>query len=98
MLHKSNLWSEYLSEHTPLASSESRCDGSMLPVYASESGSGYGENHTEEASLAYVMKKEFVRRHWEQDKHSYDKEFVRFVDGKLQELDREKQNSSKAQR
>ncbi len=44
------------------------------------------------------MKKEFVRRHWEQDKHSYDKEFVRFVDGKLQELDREKQNSSKAQR
>ena len=51
---------------------------------------------TEEASLSYVMKKEFVRRHWEQDKHSYDKAFVHFVDGKLQELDREKQNSSKA--
>jgi len=51
---------------------------------------------TDEASLAYVMKKEFVRRHWEQDKQTYDKEFVRFVDRKLQELDREKQSSSKA--
>src|SRR6266571_6450861 len=45
MLHKSNLWSEYLSGHIPLASSESRCDVSMLPAYASESGSGYGESH-----------------------------------------------------
>jgi len=46
MLHKSNLWSEYLSGHVPLASSESRDGGPTLPAYASESRSGYGENHT----------------------------------------------------
>ncbi len=46
MLHKSNLWSENLSGYLPLASSESRNDGALLPAYASESGSGYGENHT----------------------------------------------------
>jgi hypothetical protein len=46
ILHKANLRSVYLSEHLPLASSESRDDGPALPAYASESGSGYGENHT----------------------------------------------------
>ena len=46
MLPKGNLRSDYLSEHLPPASFESRSDGPVLPAYASESGSGYGENHT----------------------------------------------------
>jgi hypothetical protein len=54
MLHKSNLWSENLSGYLPLASSESRNDGALLPAYASESGSGYGENHS---SFHHFLKK-----------------------------------------
>lgn len=45
---------------------------------------------TDEANIVDVLKKEFVRRHWEKDKLSYEKEFVRYIDGKLQELDRVK--------
>ena len=48
MLHKSNLWSEYLSGNLSLASFESRRDGLVLPAYASERRSGYGENHRRE--------------------------------------------------
>ena len=49
---------------------------------------------TDEANIVDVLKKEFVRRHWEKDKLSYEKEFVRYIDGKLQELDRVKPKSS----
>jgi hypothetical protein len=50
---------------------------------------------SDEAVISHVMKQEFMRRHWEQNKHTYNQELVRFIDGKLLELDREKQNSSK---
>lgn len=41
-----------------------------------------------------LLNKEQVRCYWEQNKHVYDLEFVEFIDGLCQELDREKQNSS----
>ncbi len=79
MLHKSNLWSEYLSGHIPLASSESRCDGSMLPAYASESGSGYGESHTND--LKAFIKYQHLKRRWPDLREYLEPSFVKYIDG-----------------
>jgi hypothetical protein len=50
----------------------------------------------DEATITHVIQEEGMRRHWEQNKHTYKQEFVRYIDGKLRELDREKQLSSNA--
>ena len=49
---------------------------------------------SDEAIVAYTMKQELMRRDWEKNKHLYHEEFIEFIDRILQELDREKQNSS----
>lgn len=48
---------------------------------------------SDEAMVAYAMKEEPMRRHWERNKYLYHPGFVQFIDRKLQELDREKQIS-----
>jgi hypothetical protein len=47
-----------------------------------------------EATVIYTMKLEFIRRRWEKIKDIYDQGFVQFIDRKLQELDSAKQISS----
>jgi hypothetical protein len=50
----------------------------------------------DEATITHVMQQETMRRHWEQNKHTYKQEFVQYIERKLRELDREKQLPSNA--
>lgn len=49
---------------------------------------------SDEAVIAHVMKKDFMRRHWQENKHTYNRELVRFIDEILKKLELEKPNSS----
>ena len=50
---------------------------------------------SDEAVINDVLRRELMRRHWEQVKHTYKAEFVQFIDKKLQELESEKHVFSK---
>jgi len=49
---------------------------------------------TDEASLIDAMKQERVRLYWERYKHEYEPKFVQYIDGLLQEVDRQNQSTS----
>jgi hypothetical protein len=49
---------------------------------------------SDEATVAYTMKQEYMRLHWDENKYLYNQRFAQFIDRKLQEIDQEKQNSS----
>ena len=46
---------------------------------------------SDEATITYVMKQEYMRRYWEEIKHTYNQEFVRYIDSVLQQLDAQQQ-------
>jgi hypothetical protein len=57
---------------------------------------GFGWWKADEAAIVEMVKHEGMRLHWMRYKHIFERDFAQFIERILQELDREKPNSSSA--